>query len=265
MIKAEKTRSKVLANPAEDELAVWPLPNVAKQLTEREAQQTNALGLTNNWRFEPPEEQEIAEPVPLTAEQIEQIRQAAFDEGFNQGKEQGFATGYDEGKAKGVADGEQQGHEQGLATGLTEAQQKIDELTQQWQSLIEQLHKPLAVVEKNIEQQLLQLVVQLTETVVQQEAKTNPDILMAAISAGIKALPSQAAQTQVYLHPEDIKLVEQGFGAEHIQESGWRLLPAPQFARGSCQIENATSSIDLQVKTRLKEVLEPFLQHSIHQ
>ena len=134
-----------------------------------------------------------------------------------------------------------------------------------WNKLIEQLHQPLASVEKNVEEQLLNLVVQLTEAVVLQEAKTNPDILMAAISAGIKSLPSSEVQTQIYLHPDDVKQVEQQFGSEHIQQHGWRLLPAPQLSQGSCQIENATSNIDLQMKSRLKQVLEPFLQDSLHQ
>ncbi len=106
---------------------------------------------------------------------------------------------------------------------------------------------------------------QLTEAMVLQDAKTNPDILMAAISAGIKALPSNEAQTQIHLNPGDINIVEQQFGEKHIKESGWRLLPAPQLTPGSCQIENSTSNIDLQMKSRLKQVLESFLQDALHQ
>ncbi len=127
------------------------------------------------------------------------------------------------------------------------------------------LTTPLASVEKNVEEQLLNLVAQLTEAVVLQEAKTNPDILMAAINAGIKALPSNEPTTQIYLHPDDIKLVEDQFGEQHIKESGWKLLPAPQLTVGSCQIENSTSNIDLQMKSRLKQVLESFLQDALHQ
>lgn len=118
---------------------------------------------------------------------------------------------------------------------------------------------------KNVEEQLLNLVLQLTEAVVLHEAKINPDILMAAIATGIKSLPSSEAKTQIFLNPSDIKLVEAQFGAEHIQQQGWRLLPAPQVTQGSCQIENSTSNIDLQMKTRLKQVLEPFLQDALHQ
>jgi len=243
---------------------VWSLPNVQTKPTIAQEQQTNALGQRENWQYEPPEDKTL-EPVPLTVEDIEAIRQAAHEEGFNQGKEEGFAKGYDEGQIKGLTEGTAQGIEQGTEEGLAAGKAQIDELSANWKNLIEQLHKPMATVEKNVEEQLLNLVVQLTEAVVLEEARTNPDILMAAITAGIKSLPSNEANTQIYLHPDDVKQVVAQFGEQHIQENGWRLLPAPQLTKGSCQIENSTSNIDLQMKSRLKQVLDSFLQEALHQ
>jgi flagellar assembly protein FliH len=243
---------------------VWSLPDVQNEPSAQEKEKTNALGKRSNWVYEPPEPEE-AEPQPLTAQDIEEIRQAASEEGFSQGKEEGFAKGYEEGKIKGLEEGKVQGIDEGTEQGLAQGKEQIDQQSANWQSLIEQLHQPLASVEKNVEEQLLNLVLQLTEAVVLHEAKTNPDILMAAIATGIKSLPSSDAQTQICLNPSDIKLVEAQFGAAHIQQQGWRLLPAPQFPQGSCQIENSTSNIDLQMKARLKQVLEPFLQDALHQ
>ncbi len=254
IIKADKQK----------ELDVWALPNVQQKPNAEQENQTNALGKKSAWRYEPPEE-DIPEPEPLTAEEIEEIRQAAHDEGFSQGKEEGFAKGYEEGKTQGTEEGTVQGIKEGTEQGLAQGKETIDALSENWQNLIEQLNKPLATVEKNIEEQLLNLVVQLTEAVVLQEAKINPDILMAAINAGIKSLPSNESTTQIYLNPEDIKQVEQQFGEQHIKDSGWKLLPAPQLSPGSCQIENSTSNIDLQMKSRLKQVLESFLQDALHQ
>ncbi|PKH88733.1 flagellar assembly protein FliH [Colwellia sp. Bg11-28] len=243
---------------------VWSLPDVQNEPSAQEKEKTNALGKRSNWVYEPPEPEE-AEPQPLTAQDIEEIRQAASEEGFSQGKEEGFAKGYEEGKVKGLEEGKVQGIDEGTEQGLAQGKEQIDQQSANWQSLIEQLHQPLASVEKNVEEQLLNLVLQLTEAVVLHEAKTNPDILMTAIATGIKSLPSSDAQTQICLNPSDIKLVEAQFGAAHIQQQGWRLLPAPQFPQGSCQIENSTSNIDLQMKARLKQVLEPFLQDALHQ
>ena len=259
-----KTPVHIIKAEQQDDLDVWSLPNVQTKPSAEQESHTNAFGKKSTWRYEPPEE-EIAEPAPLTAEEIESIRQAAHDEGFGQGKEEGFAKGYEEGKAQGIEEGTVKGIEEGTEQGLTQGKETIDALAESWQSLIDQLDKPLASVEKNVEEQLLNLVVQLTEAVVLQEAKTNPDILMAAIDAGIKSLPSNELNTQIYLNPADIKQVEQQFGEQHIKESGWKLLPAPQLSLGSCQIENSTSNIDLQMKSRLKQVLESFLQDALHQ
>ena len=254
----------VIKATQQQESDVWDLPNVQKETDELEKPKTNVFGKKSDWVFEPPEE-EVAEPTPLTAEEIDKICTAASEEGFNQGKEEGFSAGFEEGKIKGIEEGNIQGLEEGNAQGLLEGKEVIEQLAGNWKGLIEQLHSPMATVEKNVEEQLLNLVVQLTEAVVLQEAKTNPDILMAAITTGIKSLPSSEPQTQIYLHPDEIKMVEEQFGADYINESGWRLLPAPQLSPGSCQIENSTSNIDLQIKNRLKQVLEPFLLDSIHQ
>ena len=244
------------------EANLWNLPSVEPE--EDTSDKKNAFGLKSDWRYEPPEE-EHEEPAPLTAQEIDDIRQAAYDEGFNEGKESGFTQGYEEGKKQGHEEGITQGHDEGLNKGLEDAKEQIDVLTQQWQALINDLHEPIAHVENNVEQQLLNLVVQLTQAVTLQEAKINPDIVLSAISEGIKLLPLQDPNTQIYLNPEDIKMVEEKFGAEYIQEKNWRLLPAPHIDRGSCQIENSTSNIDLTMKSRLKDVLDSFLQDAIYQ
>lgn len=247
----------------DDELNVWSLPSVELEVNEEELK-TNALGKKPTWRYEPPEE--VEEDIqPLTAEDIEEIRQAAYEEGFNQGKEEGFSTGFDEGKKSGHEEGFAQGQEEGNAKGLEAGQQTIDELASTWEELTEQLNAPLAVVEKNIEAQLLTLVVQLTEAITSHEAKTNPDILLSAIANGIKALPSNDSQTQILLHPDDIKVIEAHFTPEHILEQGWRLIPSPQLAQGGCLIENSTSNIDLTLKSKMKEVLDSFLQEALYQ
>ena len=74
-------------------------------------------------------EEEILAPIPLTAEEIDEIRQAASEEGFNQGKEEGFAKGYEEGMTKGLAEGKTQGVEEGKEEGLTQGKEAIEQLS----------------------------------------------------------------------------------------------------------------------------------------
>jgi len=259
----ENTEENTYLDNDELDAKIWHIPNI-KQQSEVIANKTNALGKVDGWRYEAPDDVKIIQPEPLTAKEIEDIRQAAFEEGFNQGKEEGFAKGYEEGKAEGHQEGIVKGHQEGVITGLDEGKDTIGEMSAKWSSLVDQLHQPMENIEKNVEEQLLQLVVQLTEAVVLQEIKANPDIIIAAISVGIKALPSQEAQTQIHCHPDDIKLIEKEFGAAFIKSSGWRLLPSPILLVGSCQIENSTSNIDLSVKSRLKQVLDSFFENALH-
>ncbi|GLX83149.1 flagellar assembly protein FliH [Thalassotalea eurytherma] len=245
-----------------EEATTWGVPNVAVEVDESEK---NALGLRKNWRYEPPEDNQEEEVAPLTAEDIEEIRKAAYEEGFSQGKEEGFASGYEEGKAQGHQEGVVSGNEEGLAQGLSQGEEQINQLANNWSLLVEELNEPMAKVTTNVEHQLLELVVQLTKAVTLQEGTINPDIIYQAIDKGMKALPSQESQTQIYLNPIDLKLVEAQFGGEFLQDKGWRLLPAPHIEQGGCQIENATSNIDLTLKARLKEVLDSFLQEALYQ
>ena len=115
-----------VVKPGEDQsLDVWSLPNVEQELTEAQEHQTNAMGLKRTWKYEPPEAEQEEEIVPLTAEDIEQIRQAAYEEGFNQGKEEGFTQGYEEGKTSGHEEGIKLGQEEGLTQGLSRGKAKL--------------------------------------------------------------------------------------------------------------------------------------------
>ncbi|MFT6918685.1 MAG: flagellar assembly protein FliH, partial [Cognaticolwellia sp.] len=91
-----------------EQVDTWSAPNVQPD-EDTSVNKTNALGQPMNWRYEPPEETEVNDPVPLTAQDIEDIRQAAFEEGFSEGRADGFAKGFDEGKTSG--------HDAGLISG----------------------------------------------------------------------------------------------------------------------------------------------------
>ena len=69
-----KTPVRIIKADQQDELDVWSLPNVQAKETTEQMSYTNALGKKSNWRYESPEEEIIA-PEPLTAEEIEAIRQ----------------------------------------------------------------------------------------------------------------------------------------------------------------------------------------------
>ena len=90
-----KTPTRIIKTAQQDDMDVWSLPNVQTKPASEQTNQTDAFGKKANWQYEPPEEDIIA-PEPLTAEDIEAIRQSAHEEGFSQGKEEGFTKGYEQ-------------------------------------------------------------------------------------------------------------------------------------------------------------------------
>ena len=197
---------------------------------------------------------------PLTADDIEQIRQAAFDEGISQGKEEGFGQGYNEGREQGYQDGMQQGQAEGKKLGLSEGEQLIREQLAQLQTLIAQLQQPLLKVDSEVEQSLLQLTLHMAQAVIGVEVKTNPQCILNTLREAVDALPYQADKLVIKLHPADVAVVTQHYSSEEIAERMWHIRSEPSMERGDCRVESTESSVDRTLKTRLQSSLEHFLQ-----
>lgn len=258
-----KSRQSQLLNltPEEEEaLKQWALPDMPVKSKKREGW-TNVVGKPNNWRYEPPEP-EPEPPKPPTLEEIEAIRQQAYEEGFAEGK----AEGQEKGHAEGVAQGFKEGHEQGLAQGkeegYAEGQARGDELAAQWQALADATLAPMNALDEAVEKQLVLVAAKLAEAVIGVECQTNPQVLLNALKTGVDVLPLSQGEVEILLHPEDLELVKSHYGEEQLKERRWRLLAEPTMERGGCQLQNASSTVDLTIKQKLKETLELFLQES---
>ena len=90
---------------------------------------SNALGYPPDWYHKP--DPEVEEPEeepqqPLTLEEIEAVRQAAYEDGFAEGREAGLAKGLEEGKLLGLQQGHEAGFEQGKEEGLALGRELIE-------------------------------------------------------------------------------------------------------------------------------------------
>lgn len=219
--------------------------------------ETNAFNRTSEWKWEPPEEEE--EILPPTAEEMEAIRKAAYEEGFLQGLEEGQTKGHEEGLAKGLEEGQRQGYEHGLSEGLQEGREIIQQQTAAWQALNGSLQAPLTLVEEELEKELTQLSLSLARAVLRCEIQTNENVVFEALKSGLKVLPIRENQYQIQLHPEDITLVKQHFSEEEIQQHNWILVEAIHLERGGCEITTDSNAVDVSIERRVRDVLDKFL------
>ncbi|OGO81602.1 MAG: flagellar biosynthesis protein [Chromatiales bacterium RIFOXYA1_FULL_46_5] len=238
----------------------WPSPELSADKKPL-AGKTNALNKTlplQKVAVKVEEEDEL-DIKPLTADDIEQIRQAAFEEGFGQGKEEGFSKGYEEGREQGTADGLAHGQAEGKKQGLEQGTEQIEQKKLELIALLDQLQQPLLQVDQQVEQQLLQLCLAMAEAVIAVECKTNPQVILKTLSDATAVLPLRTEHILIKLHPDDVAIIEQHFSAEQLAERNWQLRSDPAIEQGGCLLETPLSSMDRSIKHRLQSSLEHFL------
>jgi len=268
MNKPRSTQGQPLtAHEADELLQNWPIPDVTQDTRKFDGRST-AFGtpLAELYRKEvkePVEEPEPEEALPnLTMAELERIRQDAYEEGLKQGHEQGYIDGFE----KGVSEGKEAGYKEGVELGKTQGQEDVKPLIEEQLTalklIIDNLTAPLHQVDEAAEKQLVQLAVMLAEALVYQEVKTSPDVLLQSLKQCIDALGEQQQPVRIHLNPDDIELVKNSYGEQAITESLWQLVPEPTLERGGCQVKTPQSSIDMTLKTRVKETLDSFLHSS---
>jgi len=237
----------------------WGLPDY----TEAESAKETAFNYDPSWNpdFEEPEEQELR---PLTQEELENIRQAAYQEGLFEGKEAGFKQGYEKGKAEGLDAGHTEGIELGKTDGLEQAQQTVDQHVTSFVELASQFAKPLELLNAQVERQLVDMVLILAKEVVHLEVKTNPQILLDTVKESVESLPIINHTVNLKLNPEDVELVRQAYGEEDLLQRNWTLASEPSLARGDVQIESGESSVSYRMEDRVRSVLQNFSASNRH-
>ena len=241
----------------------WQTPDVTPK---PDGVRTNALNKTlPRAKAAAATEEEELTVKPLTADDIEQIRQAAYEEGLGQGKEEGFSKGYTEGREQGQQDGLAQGQAEGKKQGLAEGQTELNDKLVQLSALLDQLQQPLAGIDKQVKQHLLQLSLAMAKAVINVEVKTNPDVILQAIAEATSALPMQAGQLLIKLHPADLAIVEQHYTKDELAQRNWQLRAEPLLAQGGCKVESSQSSVDRSLQQRIQSSLEHFIQLEHHE
>lgn len=252
-----------LVSPDDQEQAEvrhWPLPDVASDELRRPP--VNPFGF--DLQREPDSsEGETLEVKPLTADELEAIRESAREEGLAEGRMEGLKQGHAEGFAQGREEGLSAGRDEGYAQGQVAAKVDVDRAIAAWETLARQLEKPLQAVDLKVEQQLVALVAALAKAVIRTEIATNPDVIHAVIREAVSVLPLNTPQLVLTLSPEDRTLVEASYSESQLRERGWTLRTDAALARGDCQLETETSRVEVRLEETVKELLERFLHQRV--
>lgn len=241
-------------------LGAWQWPDL--ELPEPERPEQAALRLRNEPEpvADEPEPDTEATPEPLTAEALDAIRQAAFEEGHAEGKEQGLAEGREEGRLQGMQEGHEAGLQQGLEQGLADGQAQMQVLLERWNTLTEQLQAPLATIDHTVEQSLVIMAMELARNLLKAEATASPKLLLATIQEALQALPHHEGTLTFYLNAEDMAMLQAQYSEEACAKRGWDLVPEPGLARGELRLQTAMSQLDVSLASRIDELMANFIK-----
>lgn len=223
----------------------WPLPSFDDSehvLGSGAAEDDAALPVDSDAELAQQGAQTDQPVQPPTLEELEAIRQDAYNEGF--------------------AVGEQDGFHAGMLKARQEAEKVLAERVERLEQLMTHLLAPIQGQDQAIEQALVQLLSQLAQEVIRRELQQDSSHIRQVVQAALKLLPMGAENIRIQLNPQDFEELRQ-LRERHGQS--WQLLEDEQILPGGCRIETAHSLIDASVETRLSQALAQLFEHQRQQ
>ncbi|WP_222908874.1 flagellar assembly protein FliH [Pseudomonas sp. DNDY-54] len=179
----------------------------------------------------------VEEVKPLTLDELEAIRQEAYNEGFSTGEKDGFHAG--QLKARQEADA-------ALAPKLANLEQ-----------LMTQLLEPIADQDRNLEHAMVTLVSQLAREVIQRDLLIDSSQIRQVLREALKLLPMGASNVRIHINPQDFELVK---ALRERHEENWKIVEDSDLLPGGCRIETEQSRIDASVETRLGQAISQLFE-----
>ncbi|MGJ7914673.1 flagellar assembly protein FliH [Massilia sp. LXY-6] len=169
-------------------------------------------------------------PAPMISEaELEEIREAARQQGYAEGFEAGQASGHEDGMAMGRLDAAAElAHLQGIAAAFGDAVTRADEA---------------------IAADVLELALHLAKNMVRTAFEVRPELILPVVREAVDYLPTLQQPALLALHPEDALIVRGSIGHE-LEKTGWRIVEDGGLARGGCRIDTASNQIDAQIASR---------------
>lgn len=145
-------------------------------------------------------------------------------------------------------------HAAGLAEGRVAGQLEARRRAERLDSMLSNLAQPFADLDKEVEQQLVDLALALARQLVRRELRIDPTQVIAIVREAVSVLPVSVRDVRVHLHPEDAAIVREYLApTENVR--AWKLIEDPVMMRGGCQVATSTSRVDARLETRLGKLV----------
>lgn len=257
---------------------------LAKVKAEREAEEERlaaeqeAIALAQQAQAEA----EQAQAPVITPEELEAIRNAARNEGYQEGLSQGHAEGYEkgfeqgkqDGIVQGATEGKQQGYDEGFRIGRDEgytAGQEAgiaagsDIVTTQadrFRHLADMLANPLREMDEQVTDETVYIISRLARVLLKREIKGDVEFLKNSIEKCFAMLPEAKKGAEIELSENDYALMVAAIGSDYMKSQGWNLKPSETMEDGDVLVNTKVSSAQWRVDDRIDALISDFLTGS---
>ena len=204
---------------------IWSLPSFDPHVPEPEPEPEPELPAES-------EEVPLDEVQPLTLEELESIRQEAYNEGFAAGEKDGF---------RATTLKVRQEAEAALAVKLASLER-----------LMGTLFDPIAEQDSQIEKAMVGLVEHIARQVIQRELVLDSSHIESVMREALKLLPLGVGNVRLYINPQDFEQVK---ALRERHEETWRIVEDAALQPGGCRVETEHSRIDATVETRISQIM----------
>jgi flagellar assembly protein FliH len=208
---------------------IWSLPSFDPHVPEPEPAPVEELPAEM-------EEVPLEEVQPLTLEELESIRQEAYNEGFAAGEKDGFRS-----------------------TTLKvrqEAEAALSVKLASLERLMGSLFEPIAEQDSQIEKAMVGLVEHIARQVIQRELVLDSSQIESVMREALKLLPLGVGNVRLHINPQDFEQVK---ALRERHEETWRILEDAALQPGGCRVETEYSRIDATVETRISQIMAQLL------
>lgn len=181
------------------------------------------------------QQQSPAEPAPPplklpTLEEIQAIRDAAQEEGFQQGHADGYAQG----------------------------QAEVRRLTAQIEGILDNFSRPLVRLENEVVGALGELSVRIAGALISRAYEADPSLLSGLVNEALDTVSGAKRDVEVRLHPDDIAAISSLLSLPE----GQRLVADNSLSRGDLRVHAEAVRIDGTLDARLRAALGTVLRRA---
>ncbi|HUO44418.1 MAG TPA: FliH/SctL family protein [Burkholderiales bacterium] len=148
---------------------------------------------------------------------------------------------------------QQAAQQEGYASGHQQARDEIRREVEQLRAVTVAVTREWNGCEERLAEQVVALALAVAQAIVRQQLRVHPETIVAVVRDALNELPAFTRPARLTLHPDDALLVRRHLG-EILDTHGWQIIEDGALVRGDCRLAQGAAEIDATLQQRWRQV-----------